>query len=181
MTKISAVIFLAMCIVFMGCPIRSLSPLFTEKEITFNPDLVGSWKNVKEGDITTFRKSGEKEYMALALDKNGDTAKYSIQLGKVGNFWFMDSYSANKTEDYQMLPTHMIWRVWIEGDTLRLASLEGDWLKQMIESKKVHIQHARSNDDIVLTASSGDLQKLVLRYAGDEKAFPHPDVCVRVK
>lgn len=181
MNKLLALIAVTMSVVFFGCPLRSLAPLFAEKDLIFNPSLLGSWKTVQEAELVTFSKSGDKEYSALLTGKEGDTARYVIQLGKLGKFWFMDSYPFHKNDDYQVLPTHLIWRIWIEGDTIRIASLEGDWLKREIDSKKLHIECTRSDGDILLTSSTEDLQKLAQHYAEDENAFPKPDTYVRVK
>jgi len=66
-------------------------------------------------------------------------------------------------------------------DTMRMAMLEGDWMEKMIESGKLTISHWRNNREMVLTASTDELQKVVIQYANDEKAYPDTSVLVRQK
>jgi hypothetical protein len=181
MTRMSPVIAAAVCIFLAGCPTRSLSPLFTQDDISFNAELIGTWKNVKDPDVLTIQKSGDKGYTIIVREKNGDSSSFKMELGRLGGYWFMDSQSAAKYDDYHVLPTHMIWRLWLANDTMRIASLEGDWLKQMIDARQLDIQHAVQNGDIVLTASTEELQKFVLQYADNASAFPKPDLLVRAK
>ena len=80
-----------------------------------------------------------------------------------------------------MIATHLFTRIWLEGDTLRMASLENDWLKAQIDGGKLSIPHMQHEDDIVLTASTQELQKFVLEVAEDAGAFPHPGKLIRSK
>lgn len=179
--KILYFVAATICVLFIGCPARSLSPLFDEKDAVFSPTLVGMWKNIKEDEVLTFLKSGEKSYDVIDREKNGDISTYKVQLGQLRKYWFVDLYSESCKDRYDVLPVHLIWRIWIDNDTLRLASLEGDWLKQMIDTKRLDIPHALQDGDVILTASTEELQQLVLRYADDDKAFPEQDVFVRMK
>ena len=67
------------------------------------------------------------------------------------------------------------------ADSLRFASLESDWLKEMIESGKLQIPHITQEGDVILTASAAELQQLVLRCAEDDGAFPGSPGLVRMK
>ena len=80
-----------------------------------------------------------------------------------------------------MLRTHLISKMSLDGDSLQIASLESDWLKKMIESGKLKIAHVVHDGDILLTASTEELQELALRYAEDNGAFPRHDKLVRMK
>jgi hypothetical protein len=75
----------------------------------------------------------------------------------------------------------MIWRLWLDGDTLRLAGLDGDWLGKMIDKKEITIAHLRRDGEVILTASTTELQQLVRRFAEDQEAFPDPEKYVRSK
>ena len=60
--------------------------------------------------------------------------------------------------------------------------LDPDWLKEMIQQKKVRIPHEVLNDeDFVLTAATEELQKLVQTYAEDPKAFSNDSAWLRKK
>jgi hypothetical protein len=158
----------------LGCPARSIFPLFNEKEIVFNKDLVGTWVGK---DVLKIEQFGEKGYQAVLEEapgpgKSGASTLYRLQLGKVGKYWFLDSTPAEDSKvDYHYLKAHLITKIRLEGDALYLATLEGDRLKELIDAGSLKISHVRSDNDILLTASPEELQKLVLRLADDEKAF----------
>lgn len=164
----------------IGCPTRSLFPLFTEKDLVFPPEIIGSWTNGK-GEIYSFQKMGDKGYEVEWRDEKGNTGTYKIQIGKLGKSLFLDSYPGNKDIDHHLLSTHIISKVSIDGDVFRLASLESDWLKKMIDGDKLTIAHVKLHDDIILTATTEELQQLVLRYADDDGAFPKPAELTRMK
>jgi hypothetical protein len=77
------------------------------------------------------------------------------------------------------LPTHVITRIWLAGDTLKTASLEGDYLKDAMAAGKLTVPHVQDGNDILLTASTKELQQLVLRLAEVDAAFPDPSVLIR--
>lgn len=181
MTKTKAIIVGVLAVLFVGCPARSIFPLFVEKDLVFNPALVGTWVEENGKDTYTFQPSKEKSYNVIVREKKGDTAAYAVQLGKVGNFWFLDSYPAKESPDYHMIRTHVISKIQIDQDTLQLSSLESDWLKKMTESGKLKIPHVTLKNDMILTASTEELQKLVLRVADDTGAFPEPGKLSRLK
>jgi len=181
----------------VGC-VRSLYPLFTEEDICFNPKLVGTWTEKDGKNVWIFQKSGEKNYElsyfqaeygdVLGKMERGDTAKFTAQLGKLGKYYFLDispgetnTKVKNGFYNFHLLPVHSISRIWIEGDTLRLSLLDNDWLKKMIDNNAFKISHSRINDQIILTASTEELQDFVVRYAENNKAFPKPGELLRKK
>ena len=181
MKTLRYIVIIGTALFLMGCPVRSLFPLFAEKDLVFNPGLVGAWSEKDKNETYFIQKSEGKNYDIIVCDKKGDTSQYTAQLGQLGKFWFLDSYPSKDPNDYQMIPTHIISKIWLNGDTLRFASLENDYLKKFIETQNLKIPHASRNEDIVLTASTDELQKLVLQLAQDDGAFPKPTKLVRVK
>jgi hypothetical protein len=181
MKTISISVLLALCLLFTGCPVRTLSPLFLSEDAVFNPALIGTWGNEEASERMEFQRSGEKNYRVVFREKNGDTTAYAVQLGRLGDVWFLDAYPAAKNQDYQLLPTHTIWRIELGEDTIRTAAFEGDWLKEMLDNKTVDTPHGNHDGDIILTGSTEELQGLVLRSAHDDKAFPNPGTFIRVK
>lgn len=193
MNKLRFFIILGISLLIVGCPARSLYPLFAKKDLLFNPSLLGTWVDEKEKDTYTFQPSEDnKAYNVIVhefkddssqkgTEGRGDTAIYKVHLGQIGQFWFLDSYPGRKTPDHHLISAHIISRIWFGGDTLRIAPLENDWLKKMIDTNRLKIAHVRLKGDIILKASTQELQKFVLQYAEDDKAFPNPGKLVRVK
>ena len=185
----------ALAVLIAGC-VRSLHPLFTEKDLIFEPTLVGTWVDGDGKDTWTFQKSKDKSYTLIHFQhehgkfmegkETGDTARFEVKLGRLGNFFFLDIYPEEptiKNDLYKihLIPAHTFSRMWLEGDELRLSMLDNDWLKKMIAEGKVQITHEKIDGDVILTAPTEELQKLVLKYAEDTKAFPEPGKLHRLK
>ncbi|MBI4810943.1 MAG: hypothetical protein HY800_05800 [Ignavibacteriales bacterium] len=197
MTVFKYVIICIIIIFVAGC-VRSLYPLFTEEDLIFKTELVGTWVEKDGKNTWIFEQSGEKEYTLYHYEAEfevssgnktpGDTAMFFAQLGQLDKYFFLDIYPGkpatkvkNGLYNFHLLPVHTFSRLWIEEDTLQLSMLDNDWLERMIEKNAFKIPHARSNDQLILTASTEELQQLVMKYAENTKAFPNPAVLYRIK
>ncbi len=174
-----------LAVLIAGCPARSLQPLFAEKDVVFNPLILGTWVN--KGDVYTFRQAGEKDYEVVvrpdtSSNKGVDSVVYTVQLGKLGNSWFLDSSPEGDPRDFHLLAAHIISKFELQSaDSFSIASLESDWLKKKIDDGSVTAAHVNRDGDIILTGATDELQQLVSRYADDSGAFPNPGEFVRVK
>lgn len=174
MRSAKILIMLGVAIFLSNC-VPSLHPLFTDKDVIFDPTLVGTWIDEDGKSTWTFQKSGENAY-ELVYTENEEPAKFQAHLLKLGDFLFLDIFpeeSGMKNGLYKglLIPAHGFSRIWMEGDSVRLAYLDPDWLKGMIDQKKVKIDHDFIDQSIILTAQTKDLQKFALKYAEDAKAF----------
>lgn len=190
MQKFKLVFAVSISALLLGCPVRSLQPLFSEKQLVFNPDLIGKW--VDGEDVYAFRKADDNEYEILLTEQKTndstrkteatpDTVTYIGRLGRLGGNWFLDTYPARESGDFHMLPTHVISKMWFDGDALKIASLEGDWLEKAVKAGRVSVQHAFSNGDMILTGSTKELQEVVQKLGNNEDAFPNPAKLMRMK
>ena len=179
-------VILGIMLLIVGC-VPSLHPLFTEKDPIFEPALVGTWGEEGSKETWTFQKSGDNTYDLIItekrtiLDSEVIVNKFDAYLVKVDKFLFLDIYPKGpeiESDFYKshLIPAHTFSKVWIDGDVLHLGILDYEWLKEMIDNKKVNISHERLGDEpspmIVLTASTKALQEFVLKYAEDAEAFP---------
>lgn len=161
-----------------GCVVTSLHPLFTEKDVIFDPALIGTWVEENEKETWTFQKAGDYTY-DLFYEGEGESAKFEAYLVRLRKFEFLDIYPREpeiKNDFYKLhlIPAHTFSRIWKDGDVLRIAMLDPDWLKGLIAQKKVKIAHERLDDRIILTASTKELQNFLLKYAENVNAFPDP-------
>lgn len=193
-TLISSLVMIAGCV-------RSLYPLFTEKDYTFDQRLIGTWPD-KSGDTWIFSKVDTKSYRLQYYQHEfgggifkegtpGDTGTFEAHLGRIGKNLYLDLFPErggtdshqeksfgnikNDFYNWHFLPMHSILKVWFENDSLRLSLLDNGWLKKMIDNKNVKISHERLDDQIILTASTEELQQLIMKYGDDENAFPRKD------
>ncbi|MFA6468058.1 MAG: hypothetical protein WCW35_04110 [Bacteroidota bacterium] len=174
---LTAIPFFA-ALLFLGCPARSIHPLFTENESVSVPGLTGTWNS--DDDSYTFDQAAGNRYRLLLRSRDeNDSIVYSVSSGKLGAFWFLDSSPIKSSNDHHYLSVHVITRLELRGDTLRLASFEADWLKKQIETKLISIPHIVRDSEVILTATTEELQQLITAIGGNDDAFPNPSIYIR--
>ena len=224
----------ALAVLLAACgPASSLNPLFADKDLVFDPTLVGEWtEKGPDHSRLRFEQVGPTAYRAISIDPHGSgcaatETPFEAHLVRLGAYRFLDVSPLQLTAANDSLPLgpwpaggadpaqsrflqagdgfymelqgsgssdsqtpgqanfrrgHWIFRLDKSGRTLTLAALDEDWLKNAINQGDVAIAHSpsdRDNKEIVITASSGELQQLVLDHATDPKAFS--DIIVFVK
>ena len=172
-------VFVVILIIGMtGCFVLSVHPLYFEKDLIFESGLVGTWgekENEKDlSELWIFKESGDKSYKFIFREEEEGDGIFEAHLLKLGDYLFLDLYPEEPetgSEFYNMhvIPAHSFIRISLEGHVLRLGFFDLEWLKKNIEEGKVSIKHERRDDTIVLTASTEELQKFVLKHV--EEAF----------
>jgi hypothetical protein len=180
-----------------GCTCAgSLRPLVSDETLAMAADLNGKWVGGdKNGDEEYFliESTGGPAYRVTHVNKDEELKDvYDLSLVQVGGYMFFDGAfkeAANKettknTYDLGVLPIHLIGRIWVDGDTLRLGALDYDWMSQMTSSGSLKLSHLEQNqgDDrlILLTAESDELKEFVRQYAEDPGAFSTVTILHRV-
>lgn len=167
---------MGLVLLLAACGPESRNSLFTEKNLVFDPALVGTWAG--EGEIYTCERLRDKTYKIIHTALRDRTqSRYQAQLGQLGEFLFLDVVPEEPEVKEGPQQAHMFFRLWMQGDDLGVVGLDDDWVKKMIASGKIKLSYERvgkEQNDIVLTASTADLQAFVMKYAEDEQAFPEP-------
>lgn len=99
---------------------------------------------------------------------------YFSRLGD-GFYFELSDNEAGAAARASIKQAHWIFNVQSDSGTLRLASLDEDWLKKAIDHGQVAISNVATMDDeheLILTAETADLQRFVLEHADDPDAFP---------
>ena len=111
----------------------------------------------------------------LKLIPPGNGNGFEPHLLRLGDLAYLNLVPQESGDDgafeLRVVQAHWFFRIWIEGDVLRLAYLDDDWVKEMIDQGNVDIDHERVGKGIVLTASTEALRKFVLDHVEDEGAF----------
>ena len=171
-------------LIWAGC-VPSWNPLYTDKDLVFDTLLVGTWTPIeaKEGSKETwaFAKGGEKLYRLQQTDEDGRKADFEARLVKLKERRFLDLYltkvegddlKLNALASMSLVPAHLILKVEQIGPALKIAAMNPSWLKEFLKKHPDAIAHRLVLDDnIVLTASTAELQKFVLEHADQEDFF----------
>jgi hypothetical protein len=175
---------LAISLFLAGC-VPSLHSLYNDKTLALEPALNGTWVEKEGKDSWSFQKLGDKSYEVIYTEK-GASAKFEVHLARLGKFLFADIYPQEpdlKNGFYKghLVAVHSFAKIAVGADVLNITMLDPDWLQKMTEDKKIQLAHEEVDDGLVLTASTEDLQKFVLQYAEDEKAFSSRSEWLRKK
>ena len=176
MRKIKLFLATGILLIAAGC-VPSLNPLYTEKDVVFDPALAGVWADDDTAKETwAFEKSGEKGYK-LIYTSDGTTGEFEVRLLKLGKMRFLDLHpdgdglnDLNRNDFYKahLLPAHTFAKVTQIEPTLQMAFLNPDWLAKLLEKNPGAIRHEKLDESrIVLTASTKELQKFILKYVGE--------------
>ena len=131
-----------------------------------------------------------------------ETAIFEANIVKLGGHYFMDLYPGeNKSLDnmnellaIHLLAAHTFAKLEIIDGQPNIYFMDPQWLEKLFKENKIRIKHEivvdKANvsapddvfgkfmihENIILTASTNELQKFISKYANDEKAFLDADV-----
>jgi len=192
-------------------PVMSLHPLFTEENIVFEEKLLGTWvddPNSPKG-IWEFKrvvdsakkdlelpppKKPEKAYnLVLRNTEEGTKGSFFAYLVKLQDRLFLDVYPSqfpcaqlDPKQDWAfntffLIPGHSFAVIDSIEPQLKIRWTAGDEMEKLLKEKPDAVKHELVEDRIVLTAETSQLQKFVLKYADDKRAFPAEAVLTHKK
>ena len=209
--------------VLTGCqPVDSFSPLYRDKDVIFDPALLGQWKE-KDATLEFFKAADNaydvvfsddvtpSEHMELEghlMNLEGqkfldlvpkkwsakpDSYQFSMEQGKngstlmpslvhAGDGAYLEFRPAKAPRmEVQLRMAHWFFRVTKDDRRLNLDYVDDDKLTKSLERKTVQIEHIlvgprrksgeKEDRQLVLTATTAALQKLVLAHANDDQFF----------
>ena len=198
MKKVSIILGFTFLIIFLSSCLNTLHPIFTEKDLAYDPKLIGTWNTENEGkkgtvtinnlatensvelpgNISTIKQKG---YFITWQDENGDTKQYIAFLARIGKHLYFDYYPAAKKEDRKLdeffgihfVRMHTSYRVeFLNDGNFELSQLDGSYVKSLIDEKKTRISHETDAEgDITITASTKELQQYLLKYGDEPSAY----------
>jgi hypothetical protein len=191
---------LAVITFLSACGLNTFHPIFKVNELAYDKRLLGTWNTDSRESITFAPASTLPETLIppqllpyknnFFVQTKGDERTLAF-LTKIGGNYYLDNYpledtpSATAFEKFffgQFVKMHSISRVdFINSTSVKIRSVEQDYLEKLIQTKQVRIPYTvvatPENDDkkIVITASTEDLQKFIVKYGNDEKAYNNED------
>ncbi len=181
-------------IAISSCFVKSLHPFFKESDVEFNNELLGTWldedsatwhinpyvftKGFMEGDST------DNSYLVEMFDDSTNVSTFNVHLFELEDKLYLDfdpirGDRYDEMIDIHMIPAHTIARIdFVSEDEVVIAWFNEDWLKGLFEENRVKIDHevirtAEENftKEYVLTASTDELQKFIIKYGSVEDAY----------
>lgn len=179
--------FLAMT----GCLVSSLHPFYHEKDIHFDPVMIGSWIDsdsclwtIEANMASTGFMNPEEPDNKFRITYYEEAEKPGIFIGtlfRINGVPYVDFYPDPDEEQcrteltgWHHFPTHTLARVQYSKDSILLYWFGEEWLNDLLEQNRIRISHetVEVSPDYtrhVLTASTDELQKFIRKYANDPK------------
>jgi len=197
--KIKKFLFYLLAALLGGCvPVMSLHSLYTEGDVVFKENLVGTWVDNPDSPKTTweFSRAGAKEkvYKLVYSDDEGKKGSFVVYLVKLENRLFLDvlpSQFPSEQQDWEKMkwaynffffvPAHTFIKIDSIEPQLKMRRTINDEMKELFKEKPNAVKHELVEDEIILTASTKELQAFVLKYAYDIRVFPAKIVLTRKK
>lgn len=172
-----------------GCVVTSVHPYFTAKDVVVDELLVGNWADPgdadKPGKYWQFTRTNGQAY-ALAIHGGDETQEYLAHLFKLKGRRFIDAEPTIRKDD--LIPPHYLLQVHrLDSGRLTMSIMDYKWLEKLVERQPSAIEHLwvdrneaeNKRGRLVLTADTSQLQKFILKYAGDTNAFSELEEMVR--
>ncbi|HEX3168497.1 MAG TPA: hypothetical protein VHQ93_19650, partial [Chitinophagaceae bacterium] len=158
MKKIALTTAFAFLLIFLSSCLTTLHPIFTEKDLAYDPKLIGTWKidNQKTdihrvvitnlatessielpGNISSIKQKG---YL-ISYQREHTTERYIAFLARIGNHLYFDYFPADKKEDRKIdeffevhfVKMHTSYRVDISKDgSFELTQLDEGYVRKLI-------------------------------------------------
>ncbi len=150
-----------------------LQPVYTEADTYLDDALPGVW--IADDDEQTWRCAARDGAYAVEVEEEGaPPAAFVAHLTRIHDTAILDLYPENPDCAPHApldlhLPVHVIVKVTLHGDTMRLQALDPQWLEDLLEANPLGLAHAwTTEDDLVITAGTAELR----RFIGDHLETP---------
>jgi len=184
------VVGLGVLVFLTGC-LQSLHPLFHEADLIFDERLVGAW--TAEDETWTFEratsgmfdKRPENAFAIRVTDKDSTISHFQGHLGAIEDDTFMDLFPDGAVQggtEGWCVPLHLVYRIWVGSDTLRIAALDTDWFDQTVskEQTRTRLQIQKIDGRDIATAPTDTLQAFLRDHYRDvPNAYESVDLLVR--
>ena len=154
----------------------SIHPLFVD---TGTVPVDGLWL-ADESDRVTFDRRGDHyhlDYRSRECKRDECAMKFDVRFGWLSGRLFADFTDHDgfpddgKRNAVGSWPVHAFARVELTRDRLHFSVLDRDWLRDALEQKLLFLKHEATDGDVVLTASTRDLQRVLTEWASHPDAF----------
>jgi hypothetical protein len=178
--------FAAVAALALTACIPSINPFYTAKDVVFEPALLGQWTAKDSGDQPerwAFEESaGEdnkvRRYDLTVTDDEGREGYFKATLFRIKDKQFLDliaercEFATNQAElvAFSVIPGHLVVHVPQVEPELQLAFFDFEWLSDYLEENPKALPHRRE-DGVVLTGSTRQLQRFVLKHLKGGELF----------
>jgi len=155
--------------------------------VTFDPTLLGTWSGDESKETWEFTNQGERSYKLLYSDEDGRQGRFVVYRFRVADNNLLDlcpeepEPRASDFYKHHLLRLHTFFLILQSEPTMRITTLEPDWLQRFLANNPAVLQHERVAERLILTASTLELQSFILAHLKTPGAFGEPDELIHKK
>ena len=176
--KLKKVLFYLLAGTLAGC-VPSLHSLFTDKDVFFEPQLIGTWSDGSEETWQFIRKTDPNNlYEVIYTDDDGEKGLFTGTLGRIDGMIFLDLYpddeiiQANDFYKVHLIPAHTFLKIEQISPTLKMSVMNPDKFGDMLDDDPNLLKHeVIEGDRVIITAPTQELQQFMRQHANDEELF----------
>jgi len=161
------------------------------------------WTFIKEGeyeDLTMSGVQGNAEFSITMTDEGSDSTNtdhnsYLIiyedlseelvdssyffgSFAMLNGDYYLDLYPFDlgslNFESSHYLPVHTFSKISLNEDSLVISLFKDSWIEEQITDNRVRIKHEKTEDTVLITASTEELQKFIIKYGNMTEAYRDP-------
>ncbi len=178
-----------LALLFSAC-LSSLHPIYTDNNKVVMNELEGEWL-MNDDSRWRFEKNpdAEKGYLLTHFDDE-QAFLYEAFLVDLDGIYFLDLMPVpSEKMELEMgtlayfIATHNFLKFEARTDgTMQVSAFDISFLSDLLEQDPTLIKHEKTGDgNIILTASTEELQKFLIHYADNEDAFDESMNLSRIK
>jgi hypothetical protein len=194
----SIVLIGIMAAMLSGCLVKSLHSFYDESDVIYKPELTGNWLDDDSSKWVISRYSFSKgflkgdsldnSYLVEMFEDSARPSRFNVHLFSVNGILYLDFLPLKDDRDQDfydihLVPAHSLARVRFDSnDRMSISWFNEEWLNKLFEENRVKISHEVIQTDetgygkqYVLTASTGELKKFIVKYGNDPDAFSEDD------
>lgn len=143
-----------------------------------------------ETDSSSTVFEDENLYLIIFENKQDLKADTTLFIGYIGEFagnTFLDlsllepNLGENSFKSSHLFGVHTFSRISVKENLVSLYFFKESWVRKLIMGNRIRIKHERisnsvtdSSDDILITASTKELQEFIIKYGHDSEPFDDP-------
>jgi hypothetical protein len=162
-------------LILCGCQ-PSILPFYSVTDRAGLPSLVGIWEPA-DGEEETWTITGDSTGYDVIHKTPERLKEYDLHVFKLREKYFADivqkiNYSRYALDPDLYLQQHLLARVVIEGDSLRVGIFNDEWFVAMIDDEAIKLPFVEMETGYLLTATPEQMRPVLIKYADDPDAFP---------
>jgi hypothetical protein len=187
MKKQILVLVILVAVLVQGCIVKSLHPFYIESDLVYKKELVNTWVDQDGHKWKIDPVQEQRKAYQMTFTEDGKEATFLTHLFELEGNLFLDfrplasDGSVNDLFEMHLLPSHSVAKVVKMNDEVVVIKwFNEEWLTKLFKQNRIKISHEVIIDEnsgkdedksYVLTASTEELRKFLIKYGNDPAAF----------